>query len=289
MDKSSYHSDYSRVSKTMLSHFMDSREDYARYYVDCTESPPEPTSRMVIGSAIHAAALEKFDLEKVCAVYPDECFKKPVEKQHLNPKPATAFREANAGKYVVKPKEMDVIVAAVASICRHPMGRLLERDDVQCEDILTWTNEFGLKCRCMLDVWADMGDKIVVYDLKTTEDILPNAVARVAKSKRYWLQQVHYSEGVRAFAGIDKPIEWTFWFLEAHPPFRLSPKRYTEDSMETAYRIYRQTMQDLAHCYDKGVFLDEWTQRVTHLHLGPWDAGVPETELTGFDEDDSDE
>jgi len=36
MTQSSYHQNYSRISKTMLGHFAKSPADFARYYVDRT-------------------------------------------------------------------------------------------------------------------------------------------------------------------------------------------------------------------------------------------------------------
>lgn len=282
MSNETYHQDFSRVSKTMLGHFMTSRADFARYYVTQEDSPPQPTKQMNVGTAIHAALLESKPIDEVCVAYDDTCFK---SNGHLNPKPAGEFRELHADKIVMKQHELTVVQNAISSVEAHPLQELLSHPDAKFEQIVTWTDaDSGLKCRCMVDFFIDLDDRVLAYDLKTTEQIYPAQVARTAKRLRYWLQDSHYSSGLATVFG--KPAEFRFWFLEVNHPHRISPKEYAPQSRETATEAYRRTMGDLARCYETGNWCDEWTERVTQLHLGPWDVDLPEQELEGFDDDD---
>lgn len=272
MSSSDYHKDFQHISKTMLGHFCKSANDYARYYVTCEVDPPAPKRQMVIGSAVHKILLERTAFDDCVAVYPDSCLK---SNGAINPKPAGEFLEENLGKFVMKSNDAEVVRASVDAARLHPLGELLGNDDAIFEKSYRWTDLASqLKCRMQVDISEDVGDYILAYDLKTTEDIYPGAIRRTCKRLRYWLQDAHYSNGLETLFG--KPVKFVFWFLEILPPHRIARWEYNPQSRESAQTARAQILDRLSDCYETGVWSDDWTRQTNYLTLDPWEVGADE-------------
>jgi len=276
-----YHSDYNRLSKTMLSQFATSPLMFWHYYVKQDKKPDPPSSKMKVGTAVHAILLDKFRVSDVCATYSDDCFK---SNGHLNPKPADKFREDNADKVIVKQCELNTINDTCAAVRSHELCSLLDHSDAKFETIIKWTDEAtGIECRAMVDFFIDMGDHIAAYDLKTTEQIQTRPFRSTAKRFRYWLQDAHYSNGLETIYG--KPVTFAFWCVETKFPHRICKREYSPASKKTAATHRRRHMESLANCFDTGDWRDEFVKNPELLTLDPWDEELPEVELMGFDDE----
>lgn len=277
-----YHLDYSRVSKTMLNHFAKSTKDFERYYVSREAFPPRPKRQMIIGSAVHKILLERSTPAECCLVYPDNCFKK---NGAINPVPSRKFIAENPDKFVLKQTDLDMVNAACAAAYDHELAAILQAEGVVFEQPQYWTDEeTGIDCRLMADFFLDMGDYILVYDLKTTEDINPAAVRRTCKMFRYWLQDAHYSSGFEHLFG--KPVQFRFWFIEVGGAFRIAPWEYSPTSRDIAKKTYRDLMAQLKRCRMSGDFEDSWTQSVNFLELSPWEVDEPVDEEVAYVNED---
>jgi hypothetical protein len=276
MNKESYHNNFDRQSKTMLGHFLKSRSDYAAYYVYRTTKPPEPKRPMVVGSAVHALLLDGMDFEDIIAVYDERCFKK--DGKSLNPKPAADFRDLNADKYIMKQQDARLVLDVVDAVAVHELGEVLAVAGNVFETPAEWDCPYsGLKCRMMPDLYCDMGDYILAYDLKTTEDIYPVGIKRTSKRFQYWLQDVHYSTGLNAL--FNKPVRFAFWFVEVPAPHRIARWEYPQAAKEVQLEVYEKLMTDLAKCHETGDWRDPWQVGSNMLEFGPWDVELPEEEL----------
>jgi hypothetical protein len=268
VDKSSYHRDYKRVSKTMLGHFLKSRFDYYRYYVAKTESPPAPKRVMQVGSAIHSILLDRTSIDDVVAVYPASCLKSDGS---LNPKPASKFREDHPDHFIMKDADYDLVHDTCEAVRKHELGTLIDHPDAVFEVPKQWTCKVsGLDCRMMADFYTELDDRVICYDLKTTEDIYPTGVARTCKVLKYWLQDAHYSAGLEAIFG--KPVFFKFWFVEINAPHRIAPYEYDPRSREIAASSYQKVMVNLADCYATGDWADEWEKTTNQLVINPWEV-----------------
>lgn len=278
---SDYHKQYERVSKTMLGHFADSINDYYRYYIAESEEPPKPKRQMVVGSAVHKILLERVAVLDCVVRYTSDCFK---SNGALNPKPAADFREANPNKFVVKDSDYFAIVAACDSVRKHELGTLIRHEDAVFEVPQYWTDEATqLDCRLMADFYLDVGHEILAYDLKTTERVYPGAVKRTARQFKYWLQDAHYSSGLRTIYG--KPVKFRFWFVEMAYPYRVAPFEYLETSRDNANDAYRNLMGRLSDCYALDSWDDTFTSQVNYLRLDPWDVETVDEEVEYVAED----
>ena len=276
MNKETYHSDFKKLSKTMLGHFLKSRSDFASYYVHRTTKPPAPKRQMLVGSAVHSILLEHTEFEDTVAVYDDRCFKKGGKS--LNPVPAQDFRDLHADKFVMKQEDADLVLRACEAAVSHELGELLSAEGITFEQPYSWVCPYSdLQCRMMPDFFADMGDHILAYDLKTTEDIYPSGIQRTSKRFQYWLQDIHYSTGLEKLFG--KPVKFAFWFLEVPHPHRIARWEYPVAAKETAVGVYERLMNDIASCYKSNDWRDPWECSTNHFEFGPWDVDMPEEEL----------
>jgi hypothetical protein len=281
VSKDSYHSNYGSMSKTMLGHFLKSRSDYAAYYVHRTASSPAPKRPMLVGSAVHALLLEGMEFEDIVAVYDAKCFKK--DGTSLNPKPAADFRELHSDKYVMKQADAQLVLDVVEAVADHELGEVLAVSGNIFETPAEWKCPYsGLQCRMMPDLYCDMGDYILAYDLKTTEDIYPSGIKRTSKTFKYWLQDVHYSTGLNVLFG--KPVRFAFWFVEVPAPHRIARWEYPNAAKEVQVEVYEKLMGDLAKCYETQDWRDPWQMGSNMLEFGPWDVEMPEEELEFSDE-----
>ncbi len=275
---SQYHSDYERLSKTMLSTFASSRQMYWHYYVAQDRNPDGPSSQMKVGTAVHAIALEKAKVEDICVTYSGDCFK---SNGHLNPKPAAAFRESNPDKQIVKQSEIETIEATCHAIRESELWNLLDHSDASFETVIKWQDEStGIECRAMVDFFIDMGDHVAAYDLKTTEQIETRPFRSTAKRFRYWLQDAHYSNGLQTICG--KPVTFSFWCVETKFPFRICNRYYDQQSRDTGASHRIRLMESLSECQESGDWRDPFTKDSEVMTLDPWDEDIPEVELMGF-------
>jgi len=238
---------------------------------------------MVIGSAIHAILLERSPIDVAVKVYPQACLKSDGS---LNGKPSAKFREDNPESYCMKEDDAAKVAATCDAVMDHELGELISHPDAVFELPQEWTcPHTGIDCRLMADFFIDMGDRILAYDLKTTGDIYPAGVKRTAKTLKYWLQDAHYSSGLETILG--KPVSFRFWFVEIDAPYRVAPWEYEPRSREICRASYIRLMDSLRMCRDLNEYPDDWTHKVNHFVVNPWeiDAETEDAEVEYVAED----
>ena len=272
MDDAEYHA-HDAVSKTKLNHFAKSIGDYWHYYIAKDLPVPGPSGAMNIGTAVHAALLEKCDVDQIIATYPDSCLK---SNGAINPKPAAQFREDNSDKLVMKDADADRVREVCSAVMTSPLSPLIYHPEAVFEQPVIWTCErTGLQCRAKPDFYIDMGDEVVAYDLKTTEQVYPQPINRTCKTLRYWLQDAHYSDGLANKFG--KPVRFRFWFVETKSPCRVAPWWYDQRSREIASEKHSALMTELAACMKDNDWRERWERNGENLlQLSPWDVDASE-------------
>jgi len=265
----------------MISDFMNSREDFFHYYVAQDWMPESKTKRHVsIGDCCHKILLEAKQVDDVCIPLPDDCLK---SNGHINPKPAEEFRLQNPDVHIFKLEDYERIHEIVASVRSHELGKLINDQDAEFEQVYHWTDsDTGLDCRMKADFACALESKVVVYDLKFTESIYPDQYAKIAKRFRYWLQDAHYSSGMMHLYG--KPVVFTFWTVESQFPYRIAPRQYSPTSKDIARDAYSKVMKQIADCHKADDWRDDWTIGTTFLEMSPWDVNDSDRELEGFDD-----
>ena len=271
-----YHDDTSTVSKTMLAHFHGSTLEYWRYYVGQVEKPPQPKAA-IVGSIAHEVLLKGRRLSDVARIYPLDCLKKVAGKQSpygaINPKPAREFEESlPEGEHAVKTKVYDQCQALLDAVKDHPVVKLIETAEER-EQPVYWTDvDTAIDCRCRPDFLCLTDEGAVCYDLKFTTQVKPNDFWRTARTLRYWMQDAHYSAGVKAH--FSQPCKFVFWAIEDSEPHRVARYEYTPDSRENAAIETSATLRQLARCTRTNDWEDDWTRHTNQLLFDVTEANL---------------
>lgn len=272
-----YHADTSTISKTMLNEYCTSPVQFDLMFNKKTLDRKSATKPMQLGTIMHAILLENKEPDQICAVYPSDCFK---SNGAINPVPAGKFRASIGDKIAVKPKELDDVLACFTSVVKSELYDAIQLS-IECEkrhDAVIG----DVPCRCKPDILCDMGDHILIYDLKFC-DPSPSAFIRSAKRFRYWLQDAHYSAVVREELG--KPVMFRFFAVEPTFPFRVQCYWYGPRQREIARDFHSRKLGELKHSIETDTWVDDWPNE---LPLDPWDIGSSheeEPELEGFDDE----
>jgi len=262
------------VGSTEIKKFYDSPQEFFETFIAGTMEF-RPTRQTEIGSAVHAILLDDAKPEDIAAVYPSSCLK---SNGAINPNPAKLFREESEQQYFFKQPDMDIVLRAVEVARSSPIGEAVAAS-TSCEHVLRWRDEAtGLPCRMTPDIACVMEDRVVIHDLKTTEQVKPDNFKMVSKRLRYWLQEIHYRMGAEAL--FNRPVSFSFLAIEVQHPFRVGSYFYTPQSMEVARDAWRGKMDDLGRRVQSGDWSDPWTHEATALEIGPWDVeGADEMEV----------
>lgn len=272
MTEDVYHADPA-VSKSKLSDFLDSSRMYYEVHEAGTIPRKASTKQMDTGSIVHGFLLDGKTLEEMVAVVPRDCLNSvgAVNSRGDNYK---AFIEENEGKYIVKSDQIDAIGDCLEAVMRSDLYELV-KDSHHREQSIFWTDEqTGLRCRCRPDFFLELDGVVYCCDLKVTPAVHPDAWRRHVKRFRYWLQDAHYSEGLRALYG--KPVAFRFWLVEPTPPYRIVPRVLDENHCRTvAGERWRDAMIRFADCKTTGNWDDQWSEVTV---LNEWDFGEPAEE-----------
>ncbi len=265
-----YHKDFSALSKTALSVFLD---DPYKYYLEFVAQshtfPKKQTRQLTVGVACHAVLLEGKQLMDVVAIYPKSCLN---SAGGINPKPAELFRIEQGHKLCVKSEDFDRMVQILASVNASPLGDLIaaatEREEEHRAEIL------GIKCKCRPDFAAmDYYGRNLIWDLKFQDDCSKKSFRRSAKNFRYWLQDAHYSAICRE--ENDLPTSFQFWIVEAHSPFRVRTYHFSQPTRDEAFSTHLRKLEELKACIESGV----WESHDDHeVVLGPGEMDWQDTE-----------
>lgn len=264
--KDEYHSDYDRVSKSMLNVFCESRELYRHYYVDRDLSPPGPSSAMDIGTVVHAVLLDRKHIDEVVAVYPGSCYR---SDGGLNGHAAKAFRADNPERIALKAADASVVASCVQAVVDSESFYWIDHPDAHREQVIRW-NQI-MPCRAMVDLFVDDGTDIYAFDVKTTAAIELAKFVPTARRLRYWLQDAHYSTGLQLLNR--KRVTFEFLCVETQPPYRVARRRYDDAARNLAFDRYAEILDELAACYESNDWSDVAEGGVDFIQLKPWEVG----------------
>ena len=117
---------------------------------------------------------------------------------------------------------------------------------------LFWTDDAtGVKCKARLDYLPEKqpGRRLVVPDLKSAVSADPGEFSRAAARFGYVMQQIHYSNGIRA-TGLDDDPAFLFVVVEKEPPHLVNVGQFaaevdinaTAAALDKALRLYRECL-----------------------------------------------
>lgn len=251
-----YHS-HPALSRSAVVCFRESRRLYhGRHVLRLPEAQVEPTPAMNLGTLTHAELLEPGSLEGKYSVL--------TEWPDFKTKAAREWRDAETtrGQIVVKPGEVAAMLAMVRSAVA--MLKTIGVRESIVEQPIFWTDdETGLKCRCKPDLLVDTTNFVCVPDIKTTADASPSAFAKQVANMSLWLQDIHYTEGVRKQYG--KPVQFMFLVVEKSYPYRAG--LYQLHDTRQAEAEYYDTLAAIKACQESGDYSEPWEKNINPVHV----------------------
>lgn len=266
MNASEYHQDKSAWSKSMLMDFRERRSTcYARHILG-TAPPDKATRQMDLGDLAHAALLEPHRLKTDYVAIPKDLL---ASNGALSTKAAKDFKASNEaqGITVLKADEFSAVEQMVKSV-RAKIGRWLDVP-AKIEHALYWEDDLtGIRCKCRPDFLVVKPTSCVVLDVKTTADASPFEFQKRVEQHGYWLQDAHYSAGVKAVFGRD-PL-FLFVVVETVWPFQCAVYELSTPDKANARDVRTQLLIDVGACQESGDWDDDWANQITTLNLRQW-------------------
>lgn len=275
-----YHGDATYLTNSQLKVFSESHWNFYEQFVVKTMERKTVGAAAEFGKIVHAYCLQMEDLSNLVIEYPRDCYDKSGEK--LTAK-AARFRDEHPSKVCLKNGDHDRLLAVLEAI---EASWIDER--IQTASYLenTFQAEAGgelghlpVAAKCKVDIAEDLGDRILVTDLKISD---PLEFERSAKNYKYWLQDAHYSRIL--YETFGKPVVFEFAVVEPKYPFRIARRWYGMEERRMAYQRHQQLLNELRECYVTG----DWTDVLDgEIPLSSWELGLQDdVQLIGAEEVD---
>lgn len=202
---------------------------YWAKHVDPDRKPEERTEALILGDAIHVAALEPDDLLRRVVPIPADAPSRPSIRTRRAKDPSKAsldaidywddFLEEHKGKSILKLEDFAMVKRVRDRLHSHPLAAGLLYGGTSEQSYFALDRQTGARIKCRLDYDLLEAEGMIV-DVKSTEDASPDGFGRSATKYRYDIQAEHYEgvlndafnantgEIVRTFAFIAVEKEW---------------------------------------------------------------------------------
>ena len=228
------------ISRSELFKITESPEKF-KYY---QEHPEEPTPSLIFGQLFHAMVLQPETVWEQFAVMPN------VDRRTKAGKEAFAEFEAQAeGKTVVSVDMVEQAVAMCDALSKNEFVKKLFKGEK--EKPFFWVDEMtDEECKCRVDCLTEVGENLIIVDLKSTDNAETEAFMRSAIKYGYDVQSAMYSEGVKVNTGRE-PL-FVFIAIEKKPPYALNILQADKLLIRRGYDVFRELIGIYADCKKTG-------------------------------------
>jgi exodeoxyribonuclease VIII len=210
------------------------------------------TKTLEFGSAVHCAVLEpeKFNDEYVV-----------FEGATRGGKVWDAFKEANAGKNIVKKNELYEITDLSGAIIKHPLAKeLLERPGLSEVTIIWEEPKTGILCKSRLDRYSTN----LLIDLKTTRSIAPFSFNRDFVTYKYPLKMAFYADAIKSLHSDDYDLSVKIIAAQSKPTIDVGVYNVPDEVLNYGRSKYLEALEQHCYCVEN----NEWPG------LMPYEEGV---------------
>jgi hypothetical protein len=215
------------------------------------------TPALELGWLLHLATLEpeRFDASIAVAI--------KVDRRTTEGKRAWAeFEAANAGKQLVPSDDYESVMAMRNALYAHPTaGEFLRSPGKQEVSVLWEDRETGVRCKGRIDKIGQIGEWVVVGDIKTAQDASRRAFEGSLYRFGYNLQAVHYLAGLEALipppsgSGVDQPFRrFLFFVVESAPPWAVAVYEMDDVSLAQSEQDRQRYLRRWKKCKETGVW-----------------------------------
>ena len=248
------------VSRSELFKISESPEKF-KYYKD---HPEDPTPALLFGQLFHAMALQPDTVFEQFAIAPN------VDRRTKAGKEAFAeFEMQSQDKTVVTFDMVEQAAAMCDALNRNEFVKKLFNG--ARETPFFWTDDMtGEECKCRTDVLTEVGDNLIIVDLKTADSAETEAFIRAAIKYGYDFQAAMYSDGVKSNTGRD-PL-FVFVVIEKKPPYSINILQADKLLIRRGYDLFREYIGIYHDCKTTGNwygYLGKYNQ-INNLPLPAW-------------------
>jgi hypothetical protein len=232
----------------------------ALHYRYLRDMPSKTTPAMALGRATHTLVFEPEKFNEEYAIWEGGDRRGTAWKE---------YQEANEGRIIFKPAEIDIAVQISDAVRRHPLVQPYLVDGV-FEQPVFWTDpDTGIACKAKPD-WMQPERRVLV-DLKTTQSIHARRFGAQAASFGYHLQCAMYAMGIEGALGW-KPAKVCIIAVESKPPYDVAIFEIDRETLMLAEVEVKELLMQLKACRTA----DSWPGRYIEeqaLQLPAWVYG----------------
>ena len=234
------------VSKSDLDLFAVSPRDYTRRY----ELTRESTDAMELGTALHAAVLER---EARYYVKP-ETYGTEGKPWNGNAKECKAWLAAHNDKPVLSAAQARALSSESAYVCSHPLAGSLLCDGLPEVSAFATDDATGVLIKGRIDYLKTGADYWTVVDLKRVAEAATDELQRAIQWRRYYVQAAMYR---RLLLANGAPYV-RFYFIALQPsPLRCNVQELNPRAMDLGDEWIDQELAFFSQCLQANRF-PEW-------------------------------
>jgi hypothetical protein len=157
------------------------------------------------------------------------------------------------GYTVANAETTERIKRASAAVLAYLASQQIDPENGIVERPIYWERADGIACRALPDL---LFGKRLCIDLKTTSDLSDKAISSACFGDfAYWLQVVHYLEGIKETYGWD--ASFVFVFVETERPYGVRAYSLSADDHAWAFEKRERLIEDLKRRTETG----DWSTR----------------------------
>ncbi len=224
------------ISRSELFKISESPEKF-KYY---REHPEEPTAVLLFGQLFHAMVLQPETVWEQFAVMPN------VDRRTKAGKEAFAeFEQQAEGKTIVSFDMVEQATAMCEALNKNEFVKKLLKGEK--EKPFFWVDEMtGEECKCRTDVLTELGENLIIVDLKSTDNAETEAFIKSAIRYGYDFQSAYYTEGVKVNTGRE-PL-FVFIAIEKKPPYAINILQADKLLIRRGYDLFREYLGIYHEC-----------------------------------------
>ena len=228
------------ISRSELFKISESPEKF-KYY---REHPEEPTPALLFGQLFHAMALTPETVWEQFAVMPN------VDRRTKTGKEAFSDFEASVeGKTIVSVDMVEQATAMCEALNKNDFVKKLLKGEK--EKPFFWADEMtGEECKCRTDVLTEIGENLIIVDLKTADCAETEAFMRAAIKYGYDFQSAMYSDGVKH--NTNRNPLFVFIVIEKKPPYSINILQADNLLIRRGYDLFREYIGIYHDCKQSG-------------------------------------
>jgi hypothetical protein len=234
---------------------------------------------MEIGSAVHCKALEG----------DDEFYARYVMKPDnvsLSTKEGKEWKESQKGKTILsnsdKDRPWDSVIGMTEALRKLDWFNPDQTDYRKFNELSIYWDALGIPCKARLDRLVDIGDYLMVLDLKTTDSVDPSSFEKkVSGMMNYVFQAAWYAEA--ASLAYNKPAKFVFIGIERAAPWSVGIFEVSDEMMQEGVKQINEARRLLGECLKtKSWPKPEVSYNV--MNLPPWFKSPVKVATPGFEE-----